>query len=68
MILKDAERFGKDVFEVCTRPGVIKASNVSFYTSTFAQKFPRGDYKLVNRFYDDVDENILNVTLFAYFG
>jgi hypothetical protein len=66
-LLADAEKFGKDFLEVCTRTGDMRLSNYSLEDSAFASKFPTGDYRVEFKFFDDIDDNIYNMTFFAKF-
>jgi hypothetical protein len=67
ILLADAEKVGKDVTEVCSRTGEMKVSNYSLNDSAFASKFPAGDYRVEFKFFDDIDDNIYNLTFFAKF-
>jgi hypothetical protein len=65
ILLTEAKQIGKDSFELCSKTGDIKISNFSLNDSAFASKFPPGDYKMEFKFFDDIDENIYNSTLFV---
>lgn len=64
-LLGFAKSFEGNVWKFCSAPGEFKTSNISFMNSTFSQKFPPGDYRATFRIYDDVDENIFNLTYYS---
>lgn len=57
-----AESIGEAVFEFCHRTGEMKLQNVSYAKIPFVAGWPSGDFRTVYKFYDDLDDNIFNVS------
>lgn len=64
-LLNAAKVIGKDLLEFCNRTGEMILANVSFANVPLVTGWPSGDYKTVYRFYDDLDDNIYNVSHFS---
>lgn len=58
--------YASDIVEICSKFEEIKVSNITIANSTIASKFPSGDNRFGVRFFDDVDENIYNFTVYAH--
>lgn len=56
---------GKGVVAACTTTGDIKTFNASITDSPFMRRWPTGDYKTTFRLFDEIDDNILNATIFS---
>lgn len=67
LLLNEARSYGSDFLEICSKLGEINVSNITYANSTIASKFPSGDYRFDHRFFNDVDENIYNITIYAHF-
>lgn len=65
LVIDDAKKIGKDMIEACYRTGEIRVSNFSFAKISLAQKFPAGDFKFNFRFFDDIDDNVFNMTMYV---
>lgn len=50
-----------ELFEICSRTGKIWAYNFTFENSPVAEIWPAGNYKVAFKFYDSLDDNIMNV-------
>lgn len=56
--------FDSNVLNSCSVTGEMKMSNLTLDNSTFVLMWPTGDYQTKIRFYDQIDDNIFNVTCF----
>lgn len=66
IMLNDFNKHRESGLGVCSRTGEMRVSNFSFTSSSLASKFPSGNYQGNFKLFDDVDENIFNITLFLY--
>lgn len=64
MMINLAKTLEGNVLGVCSTIGDIKVSNISYVNSTILRLFPAGDYKTNFKFFDDIDDNIMNVTYY----
>lgn len=61
-VIQLVKTYAGDILEICSRTGEFKANNVSVYNASFWALWPNGDYRNTFKFYDNTDDNILNVT------
>lgn len=54
-----------ELFIVCSQSGPIAVSNISYAKSALVATFPPGNYKSIYRLYDEIDDNIYNLTSYA---
>lgn len=52
-----------DLLNCCTKSGDFSMMNVTLNNSTFLALFPSGNYKTSFRYFDHIDDNIMNLTL-----
>lgn len=65
LLLNELKTASEGALEMCSKKGEVKFSNYSFSSSPLTAKFPPGDYQLNLKIFDDEDDNIFNITLFA---
>lgn len=51
-----------DILEICSRSGKIAARNVTFENSAALEMWPSGNYKTALKFFDSMDDNIVNIS------
>lgn len=54
-----------NLMDACTTIGQIKVYNVSLVNSTLTRLWPSGDFITNLRFFDDIDDNIVNLTYWS---
>lgn len=64
-LLNVAKLVPGNLMKMCKGPGEIKYFNFTLINSTVTALFPNGNYKTIFKFYDDIDDNIMNTTYFA---
>lgn len=60
-----ARSFQGNLLDICNTIGDIKVFNVSFAKSPTLALFPSGNFKSMWKFYDDIDDNIMNFTYYS---
>lgn len=58
-----AAQFG--ILQSCTRAGEIRAYNISYINSSVMAMAPSGSFISALRLYDDIDDNVFNVTYYS---
>jgi hypothetical protein len=51
-----------NIADACTKTGEMKLENFTFRDMSLASVWPEGEYKTTFKFFDDVDDNIFNIT------
>lgn len=64
-IMDVVKNLNGNLMECCKKAGDINAMNVTLSNASFLSFFPAGNFKKTYRFYDDIDDNIVNLT---YYG
>lgn len=64
-ILKVASIAQVGILQSCNRVGEIRAYNISYMNSSAIQLTPSGDYRSVFRLFDDIDDNVFNVSYYS---
>lgn len=54
-----------EILELCSRTGRISAQNVTFENSAVTDLWPKGSYKVAAKFFDSMDNNIVNISYTA---
>lgn len=52
-----------DLLNCCSKSGDFSMRNVTINNSTFLTLFPSGNYKTSFKYFDHIDDNIMNLTL-----
>lgn len=52
-----------DLLNCCSKSGKFLMTNVTLNNSTFVNLFPSGDYRATFKYFDHIDDNIMNLTL-----
>lgn len=63
-IMTEVDSFASHVFHECPYNGEFRVLNFTIPNS-YLQFYPKGDYKVVFKLYDDFDNNRLEIKLFA---
>ena len=62
-LLELLKSVANDLAEVCFRSGSFKLVNVTFTNHSFISLWPPGYYRITTKFFDLIDDNIINFTL-----
>lgn len=54
-----------ELLDSCSRSGTFKSWNVTLQGNTFLETWPAGDYATLIRIFDEIDDNVFNVTFTA---
>lgn len=52
-----------DILNCCSKSGDFSMTNVTLNNSSFLALFPSGHYRTSFRYFDHIDDNIMNLTL-----
>lgn len=63
--LKKSLEFGGNMVESCSSIGEMTLSNLTFENSTLIKLWPDGEFKTRFLFFDELDDNIYNVTYYS---
>lgn len=64
-IIDSLRPIAPEILEMCSRTGRFIAHNVTFENSLVTEMWPAGNYKVATRFFDRLDNNIVNVSYSA---
>jgi len=64
-LLRNAKDAAGDAITVCKKQGPFEIANISFARNLFSMRWPSGDYRVNFKFYDDIDDNIYNLTYYS---
>lgn len=62
VLINDAKSLKNGLLEICARAGVIISYNISYSDIPAAARWPTGNYKIALKLFDDIDDNIFNLT------
>lgn len=54
-----------ELLEICSRSGRINVRNVTLEDSAFLELWPNGHYKVALKFFDSMDDNVVNISYIA---
>lgn len=54
-----------EMLEICSRSGKISAQNVTFEDTIVLKIYPTGNYRVALKFFDRMDDNIVNISYTA---
>lgn len=62
VIMNTAKSLKNGLLDTCARAGAIISYNISFIDVPTAARWPTGNYKIKLKLFDDIDDNIFNLT------
>jgi hypothetical protein len=64
-LFNEVKTIAKDLLRVCSEVGDIKVENITLSDSKITAGFPTAHYRVTYKFYDDIDDNIYNLTQYT---
>ena len=64
-LIKVVKSFNGNIMDSCMLTGNIQVSNVSLVNSAVISLWPSGDYKIISKLYDDIDDNIYSLIIYC---
>ena len=64
LLLKSLKEHLGTFFEACERVGEFTSRNISIQDLPILAQWPKGQYKVELKTFDEIDDNIVNATLF----